>query len=151
MHRGPSWRYILTFVIKRLYLKGEEHSTHLKAANTIMPTPGTNFCKQMVELRNNAYCKIKHSVWIKEVPLLGTSTRRTFFQCSIGFFKWANPGLFLFIFVLFTFQLKLQIYNLNFINWKKRRWCAWKSNLGQQDGRRRQIHWAMAAPIVTIL
>ena len=33
--------------------------------------------------------------------------------------KWANPGLFLFIFVLFTFQFKWQIYNLNNINWKK--------------------------------
>ena len=57
--------------------------------------------------------------------------------------------LFLFIFVLFTFQFKWQIYNLNNINWKKRRWCAWDSNPGRQDGRRRQIHWAIAAPLVT--
>ena len=34
------------------------------------------------------------------------------------FKKWANPGLFLFIFVLFTFQFKWQIYNLNNMNWK---------------------------------
>ena len=34
------------------------------------------------------------------------------------FFKWANHGLFLFIFVLFTFQSKWQIYNLNNRNWK---------------------------------
>ena len=27
--------------------------------------------------------------------------------------------------------------------WKKRRWCAWNSNLGLQDCRHRQIHWAM--------
>ena len=33
-------------------------------------------------------------------------------------FKWANPGLFLLIFVLFTFQFKWQIYNLNKLNWK---------------------------------
>ena len=26
-------------------------------------------------------------------------------------------------------------------------WCAWNSNPGQQDGRRRRIHWAMAAPL----
>ena len=50
--------------------------------------------------------------------------------------------LFLFIFVLFTFQFKWQIYNLNNINWKKRRWCAWDSNPG-----RKRIHWAMAAPL----
>ena len=58
------------------------------------------------------------------------------------------PASFLFIFVLFTFQFKWQIYNLNNINWKKRRWCAWDSNPGPQDGRCRQIHWAMAAPLI---
>ena len=73
--------------------------------------------------------------------------------CQILLKKWANPGLFLYIFVLlvrlgFTFQFKWQIYNLNNINWKKRRWCAWDSNLGRQDGRRRRIHWAIAAPLL---
>ena len=29
---------------------------------------------------------------------------------------------------------------------KKHRWRAWDSNPGQQDGRRRWFHWAMAAP-----
>ena len=62
------------------------------------------------------------------------------------FKKWNNPGLFLFIFVLFTLQFKWQIYNLNNIKWKKRRWCAWDSNPERQDVRHRQIHWAMAAP-----
>ena len=33
---------------------------------------------------------------------------------------------------------------------KKRRWRAWDSNLGRQDGRRRQFHWAMAAPLNTL-
>ena len=42
------------------------------------------------------------------------------------FFKWAKHDLFLFIFVLFTWQI-----------WHK---------LGRQDGRRRRIHWAMAGP-----
>ena len=46
--------------------------------------------------------------------------------------------LFLFIFVLFPTQWQ---YSTNF-DYKKRRWCAWDSNPGQQDGRRR----AMAAP-----
>ena len=36
-------------------------------------------------------------------------------------------------------------YNFNKTNWKKHRWCAWDSNLGLQDGRRRQNHGAMAA------
>ena len=27
----------------------------------------------------------------------------------------------------------------------KRRWCAWDSNPGWQNGRRRRIHWAMSA------
>ena len=29
--------------------------------------------------------------------------------------------------------------------WLKHRWCAWDSNPGKQDGRRRWIHWAKAA------
>ena len=59
-------------------------------------------------------------------------------EIQIFFKKWANPGLFLFIFVFPTLH--------NSINSWKRRWCAWDSNPGQQDGSRRRIHWAMAAP-----
>ena len=54
-----------------------------------------------------------------------------------SFFKWANPGLFLFIFVLFSLQIQYKL--------KKHRWCAWDSNPGLQDGRRRRNHGAMAA------
>ena len=32
-----------------------------------------------------------------------------------------------------------------------RRWCAWDSNPGPQDGRRRQNHGAMAATHISIL
>ena len=59
--------------------------------------------------------------------------------------------LYLFIFILFTFEFNWQIYSLNNINWKKHRWCAGDSNPGRQNGRRRRIHWAMAAPPWTIL
>ena len=45
------------------------------------------------------------------------------------------------LFCLFSFFSR---YNFN-INWKKRRWCAWDSNPGPQDGRRRWNHGAMAA------
>ena len=54
-----------------------------------------------------------------------------------SFLIWANPGLLLFIFVLFLtskFDYK----------WKKIRWCAWDLNLGAQDYRYRTIHRAMA-------
>ena len=47
------------------------------------------------------------------------------------------PASFLFIFVF-------SHYNFN-TNWLKHRWCAWDSNLGPQDGRRRRNHGAMAA------
>ena len=67
------------------------------------------------------------------------------------FFKWANPGLFLFIVLLFTFQFKWQIYKLNNLNWKKCGWCAGGSILGRQDGRRRRIHWAIAASLKILL
>ena len=36
-------------------------------------------------------------------------------------------------------------YNFNNTNRKKLRWCAWDSNPGPQDGRRRQNHGVMAA------
>ena len=45
----------------------------------------------------------------------------------------ANSGLFLFIFVFSKWQ------GSN-INWIRRIRCAWDLNLGQQDGRRWQIH-----------
>ena len=49
-------------------------------------------------------------------------------------------------FVLITFNFNWQIYSLNYLKWKKRKWCAWDLNPGWQVGRRRQIHWAMVAP-----
>ena len=36
-------------------------------------------------------------------------------------------------------------YNFNNTNWKKHTLCAWDSNLGPQDGRRRRNHESMAA------
>ena len=45
------------------------------------------------------------------------------------------------LFCLFSF---FSHYNFN-TNWKKHRWCAWDSNPGPQDGRRRQNQGAMAA------
>ena len=53
--------------------------------------------------------------------------------------KWDNPGLFLFIFDLFS------LHNFTNTNWQKRRWCAWDLNLGLQDGRCRWNHRAMTA------
>ena len=38
-------------------------------------------------------------------------------------------------------------YNFNNTNWKKRRWCAWDSNPGPQDGRCRRKQGAMAATL----
>ena len=43
------------------------------------------------------------------------------------------------LFCLFSFFSR---YNFN-TNWKKHRWCAWDSNPGPQDGRRRRNHGAM--------
>ena len=47
------------------------------------------------------------------------------------------PASFWFIFVLFSLQFQYKL--------KKHRWCAWDSNPGTQDGRRRRNHGAMAA------
>ena len=49
------------------------------------------------------------------------------------------PASFSIYFRLFnTLQFKLKL--------KKHRWCAWDLNPGRQDGRRKRIHWATAAP-----
>ena len=48
-----------------------------------------------------------------------------------------NGPIFLFIFVLFSLQFQYKL--------KKHRWCAWDSNPGPQDGRRRRNHGAMVA------
>ena len=48
------------------------------------------------------------------------------------------------LFCLFSF---FSCYNFN-SNWKNCRWCAWDSNPGPQDGRRRLNHRAMAATLV---
>ena len=52
--------------------------------------------------------------------LLRKFQRKIFFI----FFKWANPGLFLFNFVLFSLQFQYKL--------KKHRWCAWDSNPGRR-------------------
>ena len=39
-------------------------------------------------------------------------------------------------------------YNFNNTNWKKHRWCAWDSNPGPQNGRRRRNHGAIAATLI---
>ena len=56
----------------------------------------------------------------------------------------AIPDAFSFIFLFFSFQQQLQLE-------KKCRWCAFDSNLGPQESRRRQNHGAMVATQVSTL
>ena len=53
-----------------------------------------------------------------------------------------KPGLFLFIFVLFSTQWH---YSTKF-DYKNHRWCPWDLNPGRQDGRCKRIHWAKVSP-----
>ena len=46
-----------------------------------------------------------------------------------------------------SFSVYFRLFNMLQFKLKKRRWCAWDSNPGRQDGRRKRIHWAMAAPL----
>ena len=52
----------------------------------------------------------------------------------------------------FCFVLFLHDYSASFCLFRcfltSHRWRAWESNPGQQDGRRRQIHWAMVVLIL---
>ena len=102
--------------------------------------------------------------WFKTVskkPILKFETR-DFVQChdlefATIFLNGPTPASSICLFFLkmgqsrplFQFIFVFSIwYNLNSnFNWKKRRWCAWDSNPGRQDGRRKWIHWAMAAPL----
>ena len=59
-----------------------------------------------------------------------------------SFFKWAEPDLY---FVYFRSFFSTQWHYGTEFDYKKHRWFAWDSNPGRQDGRRRRIHWAMAA------
>ena len=62
---------------------------------------------------------------------------------------WAKPAV---SFCLFSsVSQHNDDYNTIF-DWKwKRRWlCALDSNLGPQDGRRRQIHWALTVPLIVL-
>ena len=71
----------------------------------------------------------------------GCNTAKLFMPFTYFFLKkWANPGLFLFIFVLFTLKFKC-------LNWKIQSLdvVLWIRTWGLQDVRRRRIHWAMAA------
>ena len=62
------------------------------------------------------------------------------------FLNGPNPTSFLFIFVLFSHRMDKYSTNLTIIESQKHWWHASESNPGRQDGRRRRIHWAMAAP-----
>ena len=57
-----------------------------------------------------------------------------------------TPASFLFVFVLFTFQFKRQIYNFELYQLKKSvDVIVWIWTRGPQDGRRWRLHWAMGA------
>ena len=74
-------------------------------------------------------------IWILEMTRLGHFLE--IYHCiAYEFFNGPIPA---------SFFIFYSCHNSN-IKWEKRRWWAWDSNLGQQDGRRRRILWAMAAP-----
>ena len=50
-----------------------------------------------------------------------------------------------------SFSVYFRLFNMLQFKLKKRRWCAWESNPGRQDGRRERIHWATAAPLKILL
>ena len=39
-----------------------------------------------------------------------------------------------------SFSVYFRLFNMLQFKLKKRRWCAWESNPGRQDGRRKRIH-----------
>ena len=76
-----------------------------------------------------------YHVWV-QVEFLHWQLWAIFLFRSYSFFNGPIPASFC-LFSLFS--------RYNFNNWKKRRWSAWDSNPGPQDGRRRWNHGAMAA------
>ena len=58
--------------------------------------------------------------------------------------NWPNPASFC-LFLFFSHDK----FSTN-TKWQKHRWRTWDSNPGQQDGRRRRIHWAMAIIVLLL-
>ena len=72
---------------------------------------------------------------------------------KLVFFAYRNALMGLFLngpipasFCIFSFFSHYNFYT----NWKKRRWCAWESNPGPQDGTCRQNHGATAATLMDL-
>ena len=107
---------VTPYIVCLLFLIPKLQTVHVLKAMTVWPD-GYNISSIFGNLQNWKFAQ-KH-------------------KCC--FFKWANPGPFLVYFRLF------HMTQINLLNWKKRRWCAWDSNPGREDGRCRQIHWAMVA------
>ena len=71
--------------------------------------------------------------------------------------KWLNSSSRSILFfkngpILASFSIYFRLFNtLQFkLKLKKRRWCAWDSNLGWQDGRRKRIHSATVAQFFSV-
>ena len=88
-------------------------------------------CVLATILRIKALLYSKSNDYFWPIGLLITSTWHSHVK------KWANPGLFLFIFILFS--LIIQIVKL--------RWCAWDSNPRLHNGRHRQNHVLWRPPV----
>ena len=78
--------------------------------------------------------------------------RNTIWNNSLNYLQpflkkdWGKPSRFFVYFCLFL-RTMTNIRSAKFdYNWKKRRWCSWDSNPGPQNGRRRHITLATAAP-----
>ena len=71
------------------------------------------------------------------------SSEATALPTATQFLIWVNPGLILFIFLLFISQFNYKL--------KNRRCCTLDSNPGPQDGKCRRIHRAMASQLLIIV
>ena len=113
----------------------------LTGDQTALTPKWSRYPSRLENLATPNWSKIIHSV--ANISL--RCQYRTKDQCVKFLFKWANPVLFLVYFRPFLIAITITVSIINVLTWKKHRWCAWDSNLGPQNGRRRQNHWAMAA------
>ena len=105
-----------------------------------------DFCSLRLLTVKSKTCSVYNFAndWIRTVDLY--NQKQPFCQLSHNhfplffgsFFKWANPGLFLFIWSFSRYIFKNKY-------WKKHRCCTWYLNLRPQDCRCRRNHGAMAA------
>ena len=121
--------------VQRLWLRWDLNHGHLVSVLAALPQlKQKNFPDFLVFLQNNLF--------ISKTGHKKNTKTNNYILLTRFFFEKNGP-------IPASFCLFSLFSHYNFNNWKKNRWCAWESNPGPHDGRRRRNHGAMAGTLLT--